>query len=102
MVQPRQRTGARHAPLTTGKSQKFSLNENSITRGDPSANTPEPSPRRLLLGCSPEVPFREPGTVFPIVPSAPLNGFPGPSKLEKFITLKKDTPGCTSTFSRIL
>src|SRR6202521_4615853 len=59
---------------------------------------PEQRPRRLLLGCAPAVPFTDPGV--PV--SAPLRGLLEPSKLAKFMRLKSETPGWTSTRSLIL
>src|SRR5262249_6864807 len=77
------------------RNQKVSFRVNSITRGEPTPNTPEPRPRRFVAGCGLVVPFGEPGG-----PSRTLlKGAAGPSKLAKLDKLKKETPGRSSILS---
>ena len=85
------------------KFQKISFSWNSIARGAPSAFTPEPSPRRRKFPAPPcssalVVPFGEPTPPLSML----LKGMPGPSKLEKLNTLKKEIPGRSVTLSLIL
>jgi hypothetical protein len=85
------------------KFQKISFSWNSIAQGAPSAFTPVPSPRRRRFPAPPcssalVVPFGEPTPPLSML----LKGMPGPSKLEKLNTLKKEIPGRSVTLSLIL
>src|SRR5690349_7017411 len=66
-----------------------------MTRGEPTPNTPEPRPRRLVAGCGLVVPLGEPGEPSSTV----LKGAEGPSKLAKLNRLKKEIPGRSSKCS---
>src|SRR6266851_2264204 len=69
-----------------------------MPRGAPSANTPDPAPRRVEARFAAVVPLASPTAPS----SSPPSLFPGPSKLAKLNTLNAETLGSMVNLSLIL